>query len=64
MGSHSEIIHHHLVEQGKLDLQHVQADEIYVGGHKFKAWLAMAIMVSTRLWLGGVAQQKREKEAD
>lgn len=60
-GLHSQTIHQNLVVQAQLELQHVQADEIYVKGHKFRAWMAMAIMVSTRLWLGGVVQQKRER---
>lgn len=60
-GTHSHQIHQKLVVQGKLDLQHVQADEIYVRGHKFRAWMAMAMMVSTRLWLGGVVHPKRER---
>ncbi len=65
VGTHSQTVHQKLVVQGKLDLQHVQADEIYLKGHKFRAWLAMAPrgyrMVSTRLWLGGVVHQKRER---
>ncbi|MBK8933690.1 MAG: hypothetical protein IPM76_15510 [Chloroflexi bacterium] len=43
-----------------MDLQQVQADEIkakILGG---SLWLAMAIMVSTRLWLGGVASPHRD----
>jgi transposase-like protein len=60
-GSHSHKIHQELVVQGKLDLQQVQADELYVKGCKFRAWMALAIMVPTRLWLGGVVHQKRER---
>ncbi|MBK6712266.1 MAG: hypothetical protein IPG51_18340 [Chloroflexi bacterium] len=44
-------VHEHLIGQSQLDLQQVQADEIkakILGG---SLWLAMAIMVSTRLWL-------------
>ena len=60
-GTHTHQIHHSLVLQGKLDLQQVQADEIYLKGVKFRAWMGMALMVSTRLWLGGVVSLKREK---
>jgi transposase-like protein/IS1 family transposase len=60
-GSHSQKVHQALVVQGKLDLGQVQADEIYVKGHGFRAWMALALMVSTRLWLGGVVQLKRER---
>ena len=40
--------------------QQVQADEIKVkeGGY---LWLAMAIMVPTRLWLGGIISPRRDK---
>ena len=55
-GKHCEQVHHALVEQGKLDLIHVQADEIRVKGHKLIAWMGLAMMVSTRLWRGGSGQ--------
>lgn len=60
-GDHCEGIHNHLVGGSQLDLQQVQADEIKVkvqGGH---VWLAMAVMVSTRLWLAGVSSRQRDK---
>src|SRR5437763_3616768 len=60
-GSHTQKVHQALVVNGKLDLGQVQADEIYVKGHGFRAWMAMALMVSTRLWLGGVVHLKRER---
>lgn len=60
-GSHSHKVHQALVVQGKLDLGQVQADEIYVKGVGFRAWMAMALMISTRLWLGGVVHLKRER---
>src|SRR5258708_26720107 len=50
-----------MVEQGKLDLVHVQADEIRVKGCKMIAWMGLAMMVSTRLWLGGVVQLSRDR---
>ena len=60
-GLHSQKVHQALVVHCKLDLGQVQADEIYVKGVGFRAWMAMALMVSTRLWLGGVVQLKRER---
>ena len=39
----------------------VQADEIWVKGQGFTAWLALALQVSTRLWLGGVVSQHRDR---
>lgn len=60
-GNHAQKVHQALVVQGQLALGQVQADEIYVKGVGFKAWMAMALMVSTRLWLGGVVSLKRER---
>src|SRR5258706_1654554 len=58
-GSHCQKVHQDIVEQGKLDLMHVQADEIRVKGCKMIAWMGLAMMVSTRLWLGGGVQMSR-----
>jgi len=61
-GRHCEEVHEHLIGQSQLDLQQVQADEIkarILGG---SLWLAMAIMVPTRLWLGAVASPQRDLE--
>jgi transposase-like protein len=38
-GMHCQKVHQHIVEQGKLDLMHVQADEIRVKGCKMIAWM-------------------------
>src|SRR5512133_3748256 len=59
-GQHSQAVHEHLVEQPR-DLQHVQADEIRAKLQGRILWLAMAIMVGTRLWLGGVVSQQRDE---
>jgi len=60
-GEHCQQIHQEIVEQGELDLMHVQADEIRVKGHKMIAWMGLAMMVSTRLWLAGVVQPSRDR---
>jgi transposase-like protein len=60
-GVHCQKVHQELVEQGNLDLMHVQADEIRVKGYKMIAWMGLAMMVSTRLWLGGVVQFSRDR---
>src|SRR5579859_2410308 len=60
-GSHCQKVHQEIVEGGKLDLMHVQADEIRVKGCKMIAWMGLAMMVSTRLWLGGVVQGSRDR---
>jgi transposase-like protein len=59
-GEHCEDVHEHLVEQGQVDLQHVQADELWVKVVARKLWMAMAIAVPTRLWLGGVISAQRD----
>ncbi|HSQ17798.1 MAG TPA: hypothetical protein VLM83_08885, partial [Anaerolineales bacterium] len=48
------------MEQAKLDLQQVQADEIKVKTFLETVWMALAIMVSTRLWLGGAVSPHRD----
>lgn len=60
-GAHCQKVHEDQVMQGKLDLQHVQADELRGKGYKMIPWMAMAIMVPTRLWLGGVVSLRRDR---
>jgi hypothetical protein len=60
-GAHCQNIHQALVMQAELDLEHVQADEIRVKACKKIPWIAMAEMVKTRLWLGGVVSLTRDR---
>lgn len=50
-GVHAETVHHAEVVQPR-DLVQVQADEIHVKTQAGVLWMALAMMVSTRLWLG------------
>ena len=50
-----------MIEHSQLDLGQVQADEIKAKVQGGSIWIAMAMMVSTRLWLGGVISQRRDK---
>lgn len=59
-GQHCQKVHGELVQQQRMDLGHVQADEIKVKSQFGVLWMALAIMVSTRLWLGGVISEKRD----
>lgn len=59
-GKQCEKLHHALIEQEGLDLVHVQADEIRVKGRVMVAWMGLTMMVSTRLWLGGVVSLTRD----
>jgi hypothetical protein len=60
-GAHCEQVHQALIETGKLNLVHVQADEIRVKGRNLIAWMGLAMMVSTRLWLAGTVSVSRDK---
>jgi transposase-like protein len=59
-GEHCRIVHEHMIGGSQLDLQHVQSDEIKGKGFGQTIWMAMAMMVSTRLWLGGAISPKRD----
>lgn len=58
-GTHTQAVHEHLVEQPR-DLKQVQADEIRVKAQGVIFWLAMALQVSTRLWLGAEISARRD----
>lgn len=59
-GNHCQKVHEHFVENSQQDLQQVQADEIKVKTQKGNYWMALAMAVTTRLWLGGVVSRKRD----
>jgi transposase-like protein len=61
-GQHCQRVHEHLVQQGSVDLGHVQADELWVKVVGGKVWMAMALAVPSRLWLGGVVSAHRDQE--
>ena len=58
-GLHCRKVHEHLVQRPQ-DLGQVQADEIRVKKQGGIVWLAMALQVRTRLWLGGVIGAQRD----
>jgi transposase-like protein/IS1 family transposase len=60
-GAHCRQVHQDVIETGQLDLQHVQADEIRVKGCKMVAWMGLAMMVKTRLWLAGTVSLTRDR---
>ena len=49
-----------VVQRGQVDLQHVQADELWVKMVGRRVWMAMAMAVPSRLWLGGVISPRRD----
>jgi len=60
-GNHARQVHEHVIGQSHLDLGQVQADEIKVKTQQGYLWLALAIMVSTRLWIAGAVSPHRDK---
>jgi transposase-like protein len=60
-GNHCQKVHEERVMQKHLDLQHVQADEIRVKACRKIPWIAMALQIKTRLWLGGVVSEHRNR---
>ncbi|MCK5018572.1 MAG: IS1 family transposase [Candidatus Peribacteraceae bacterium] len=60
-GQHCKGVHENIIGNSQLDLEQVQLDEIKVKTQKGSMWMAMAEMVSTRLWLGGAVSAKRDK---
>ena len=61
-GAQCQRVHQAIVAQAGLDLLHVQADEIRVKARSMVAWMGLALMVSTRLWLAGVVSQTRDTQ--
>jgi len=59
-GTHCQQAHEQLIGRSHLDLGQVQADEIKVHTQCGTVWAASAIMVSTRLWLGGIVSVQRD----
>lgn len=58
-GVQAEAFHHQHMKP--LDLQQVQVDELRLKLQQQIVWVAMAITVGSRLWLGAVCQVKRDK---
>jgi transposase-like protein len=58
-GRQGQAMQEHPVEQPR-DLGHVQADEIRVKTQGDIVWMALAMMVKTRLWLAGEVSAQRD----
>ena len=59
-GQPCQRVHQHVVQQRRVDLQHVQADELWVKLVGRRVWMGMAMAVPARLWLGGVISPRRD----
>src|SRR5919109_2307677 len=58
-GRQGQAVQEYLVEQPR-DLGQVQADELRVKKQGSIVWMALAMMVKTRLWLGGEVSAQRD----
>jgi transposase-like protein/IS1 family transposase len=58
-GRQGQAVQEYLVAQPQ-DLGHVQADELRVKKPGGIVWMALAMMVTTRLWLGGEGSEQRD----
>jgi len=60
-GAHAATFHEQrLAEAGGVEAAHVQADEICVRVRGGRIWLAQAVEVGSRFWLGGVVARRRD----
>jgi transposase-like protein len=61
-GAQCQRVHEHLVQSGQVELSQVQADELRVRVVGGVLWLASALVVESRLWLGGVVRMHRDRQ--
>jgi transposase-like protein len=59
-GQHARQVHQQLVGQGQVDVGQVQADELYTKTQAGSVWIALAMSVFSRLWLGGAVGWERD----
>ncbi|MDQ2887618.1 MAG: hypothetical protein M3Y39_16215 [Chloroflexota bacterium] len=60
-GMHCKYIQQEIVQQGKVKSQHIQADEIRAKGRSIIVWIALAMDVTSRLWLAGTVSEHRDR---
>jgi hypothetical protein len=61
-GAQCQRVHEHVVQAGGVELGQVQADELRVRVVGGVVWLATALTVTSRLWLGGVVSAQRDRQ--
>src|SRR3712207_5792975 len=59
-GAQCRRVHEYVVQAGRVDLGQVQADELRVRVVGGVVWLATALSVTSRLWLGGAVSAHRD----
>lgn len=60
-GAHAQQVHQHLIQAGRVDEVHVQADELWVKLRRGRVWQALSLAVSSRLWLAGQISATRDQ---
>ena len=60
-GRHAQRVHQQLIGSGQLDEGQVQADELYTITQTGSMWVATAMSVFSRLWLGGAVSWWRDE---
>jgi transposase-like protein len=60
-GQHARQVHAEVVGQGHVDVGQVQADELYTVTQAGPVWIASAMSVFSRLWLGGAIAWERDE---
>jgi transposase-like protein len=60
-GAQCRRVHEHVIEAGRVALDQVQADELRVRLVGGVVWVATALAVVSRLWLGGVVSTHRDR---
>lgn len=58
-GEHCQKVHRHYMEMHTIELGQIQADEIKAKTQRKPVWIALAMQVSHRLWLGGAVSYGR-----
>jgi transposase-like protein len=59
-GRHAQRFHELRVGQGRVEAQHIQADELWVKMVGRKVWMALALAADSRLWLAGAISRCRD----
>jgi transposase-like protein len=59
-GRQAQRFHELHVQQGRVAEEPIQADELWAKMVGRKVWMAMAMAVTSRLWLGGVISRRRD----
>jgi transposase-like protein len=59
-GEHGQRFHEYVMKHHPIEVGHAQADELSVKTVGGRLWMALAIAVPSRFWLGGVLGESRE----